>query len=169
LATTACLSLATVKPTHPFLLMDVDGVLNPNSDCPAGFAEFAIYPEDEEPVRLCAIHGDWLRELSEHFILAWATSWGEDANVHLCPHFGLPELPAIPCPPAPFDASAKVPAIDSFVGDSAVAWVDDIVTPEARRWAQKRKFPTVLVEVDHALGLTRDAVDELLAWRLTLG
>jgi hypothetical protein len=71
-------------------------------------------------------------------------------------------LSQIPFPPAPFDASAKVPAIDSFVGENAVAWVDDIVTPEAQRWSQKRTSPTLLVEVDHALGLTRDAIDELL-------
>jgi hypothetical protein len=149
--------------------MDVDGVLNPYPACPAGYSEYAIFPEDDEPVRLCAIHGDWLRELAERFMLVWATSWGDDANLHLCPYFGLPELPAIAFPPAPFDARLKVPAIDSFVGDNAVAWVDDIVTQEARRWALERTPPTLLVEVDHALGLTRDAVDELLAWRLMLG
>lgn len=120
-------------------------------------------------VRLSALHGDWLRELAEHFRLVWATSWGDDANIHLCPRFGLPELPVILFPPAPFDASAKVPAIDSFVGESAVAWVDDIVTPPARRWADARMPPTLLVEVDHAVGLTRGAVNELLAWRLGLG
>jgi hypothetical protein len=61
--------LAALKVSSPLLLMDVDGVLNPYPDCPAGYSEFAIFPEDEEPVRLCAIHGDWLRELGEHFTL----------------------------------------------------------------------------------------------------
>jgi hypothetical protein len=67
-------------------------------------------------------------------------------------------------PEAPFDPSAKLPAIDSFVGDLAVAWVDDVVTTDARAWAAARHEPTLLVEVDPAVGLTRSAVDDLLAW-----
>jgi hypothetical protein len=87
--------------------------LNPYPDSPAGYREYAILPEDEEPVRLYAAHGDWLHELAEHFSLVWAISWGDDANIHLCPRFGLPELPVILFPQASFDASAKVRAVDS--------------------------------------------------------
>jgi hypothetical protein len=47
--------------------------------------------------------------------------------------------------------------------------VDDIVTTEARKWVREGPAPTLLVEVDPAIGLTRNAVDDLLAWRLTLG
>ena len=161
--------LAAVKVSAPLLLMDVDGVLNPYPDCPTGYQEYAIFTEDDEPVRLCARHGGWLRELAEQFTLVWATSWGDLANLHLCSHFGLPDFPAIAFPPAPFEARLKVPAIDSFVGDDPVALVDDVVTREARRWAQQRTSASLLIEVDHELGLTRDAVDELLAWRLMLG
>lgn len=148
--------------------MDVDGVLNPYPDCPDGFHEYALFPGDDEPVRLAARHGDWLRELTEHFAMAWASSWEDEANAHLCPHFGLPRLPFVVFPPTPFPPSAKVPAIGGFVGDRAVAWVDDILTSEARTWAQERTAPTLLVEVDPAVGLTRSAVDEPLEWRLTL-
>lgn len=148
--------------------MDVDGVLNPYPDCPEGYSEYEFFPENDEPVRLAAVHGEWLRELARHFTMAWATGWGEDANRHLCRHFGLPELPVIVFPPLLFEPSAKVPAIDAFVGERPVAWVDDIVTPEAQEWAEERVSPTLLVEVDHAVGLTRDAVDVLLAWGLTL-
>jgi hypothetical protein len=147
--------------------MDVDGVLNPYPDLPDGYSEHYFFPDDPEPVRLAAVHGDWLRELAERFTIAWATGWGTDANVHLCPHFGLPELPVIAFPPAPFEPSAKVPAIEAFVGDRAVAWVDDVVTVEARSWAYERSEPTLLVEVDPAIGLTRADVDVLLAWRST--
>lgn len=149
--------------------MDVDGVLNPYPDCPDGFAEYVFFPEDDEPVRLAARHGDWLRELGAHFAIVWASSWENEANVHLCSHFGLPELPYVHFPLTLFKPSAKVPPIDAFVGHRAVAWVDDIVTAEARGWASERDAPTLLVEVDPAVGLTRKAVDDLLAWRLTLG
>ena len=153
----------------PVLLIDVDGVLNPYPDCPDGFTEHAFFPDDDEPVRLAAAHGDWLRELAPQFAIAWASSWEADANVYLCPYFGLPELPFVVFPPSPFPPSAKVPAVDAFVGQRAVAWVDDIVTAEARVWARERDAPTLLVEVDPAVGLTRDAVDDLLAWRRRLG
>jgi hypothetical protein len=143
--------------------MDVDGVLNPYPDCPDGFTEHVFFSDDDEPVRLATLHGDWLRELAAHFAMAWASSWGNEANVHLCPHFGLPDLPYVHFPPT------QVPAIDAFAGHRPVAWVDDIVTAEAHDWAAERDAPTLLVNVDPAVGLTRHAVDDLLAWRLTLG
>ena len=126
---------------RPLLPMDVDGVLNPYPECPDGFTKYEFFPGDDEPVRLAAFHRDWLHELAKQFTLAWATGWGDDANRLLCPHFGLPEMSVIAFPPVPFAPSAKVPAVDVFVGDDAVAWVDDVVTPEARRWAENRKHP----------------------------
>ena len=68
--------------------MDVDGVLNPYPDCPDSFTEYVFFPEDDEPVRLSTLHGDWLRELAAHFAMAWASAWEDEANVHLCPQFG---------------------------------------------------------------------------------
>jgi hypothetical protein len=43
----------------PALLLDVDGVLNPydTAEYPAGFREYDLFP-GEEPVRLCAAHGE---------------------------------------------------------------------------------------------------------------
>jgi hypothetical protein len=149
--------------------MDVDGVLNPYPECPDGYVEYDFFPEDDKPVRLAAIHREWLHLLAGIFTMVWATGWGEDANRHLCPHFGLPELSVITFPPVPFEPAAKVPAIAAFAAERAVAWVDDVVTLEARKWAHERPHPTLLVEVDHELGLTRDAVEVLLAWRLALG
>ena len=159
--------------------MDVDGVLNPFPGCPSGFREYDFFAEDDEPVRLAEIHREWLHELAESFTIVWATGWGQDANRLLCPHFDLPALPVVAFPPVPFHpaakvqsiaafTAAKVPAIADLAREQAVAWVDDVVTPEARRWAQARSHPTLLVEVDHRIGLTRDAVDSLLAWRLSL-
>ncbi len=160
--------LAGVTAISPLLLMDVDGVLNPYPNCPDGFSEYDFFPEDDEPVRLAEFHREWLHELAERFTMVWATGWGQDANRHLCPHFGLPELRTIIFPPVPFEPAAKVPAIAAFVGDRPIAWVDDVVTVDAREWAEARVSQTLLVEVDHQVGLTRNAVDALLAWRLTL-
>jgi len=150
--------------TTPLLLLDVDGVLNPFPSTPEGFEEYAFFPGEHEPVRLSPVHGEWLVELGEVYDIAWATGWGENANRYLVPHFRLPEYPVVVVPSIRFDPVEKVPAIDAYAGDRPAAWVDDIVTPEARTWAAERMAPTLLVEVDSAVGLVRAHVDGLLAW-----
>ena len=64
------------------LLIDIDGALNPweNEECPAGFCEYRLFPESEEPVRRAAVHGKWLMELGEQFNLVWASAWGFQAH-----------------------------------------------------------------------------------------
>jgi HAD domain in Swiss Army Knife RNA repair proteins len=153
--------------TRPLLLMDVDGVLNPFPNTPAGFREYDFFPEADGPVRLSALHRDWLHELASVYEVVWATGWGENANRVLAPFFGLPRLPVIPLPPR-FEPSDKVPAIDAFAGDRAAAWVDDIVTVDAREWAANRAFPMLLLEIDSAIGLRRSHVDRLLTWASAL-
>jgi hypothetical protein len=144
--------------------MDVDGVLNPFPDLPEGFEEYDFFPNEVEPVRLARVHGRWLEELGEVFEIAWATGWGEHANRLIAPHFGLPEYPVVVVPSVRFEPADKVPAVAAYAGSRPAAWVDDIVTPEARDWAAARDAPTLLLEVDPAVGLTRAAIDELLAW-----
>jgi hypothetical protein len=148
----------------PLLLLDVDGVLHPYPDTPDGYDEHAFFPEDDETVRLARVHGDWLRDLCRSFDVTWASGWGEEANRLLAPFVGLTALPQVPLPPIPFEPSAKVPAIAAYAAGRPAAWVDDLLGPEAHAWAATRREPTLLVEVDPAVGLTRGAVDELVAW-----
>ena len=70
----------------------------------------------------------------------------------------------VPLPDLPFAPELKVPAVARFTGDRPAAWVDDVVTPEAVAWAAARAVPTLLLEVDPAVGLTRGQVERLLAW-----
>ena len=154
--------------SRPLLLLDVDGVLNPFPDTPTGYREYRFFPEDVEPVRLCAAHAGWLRELGEVFKIVWATGWGEAANRLICPALRLPAYAVVPMPELPFAPALKVPAIDRFAGDPAAAWVDDAVTSEAVAWAAARPVPTLLVEIDPAVGLGRGEVERLLAWALRL-
>jgi hypothetical protein len=76
--------------TRPLLLLDVDGVLNTygRHDLPAGWSEYALFP-DEEPVRHTSV---------------------------------------------------------------------------AREWAARRTSPILLITADPAVGLTRGAVDRVIAW-----
>ena len=128
-------------------------MLNPFPRTPDGYREYDFFPEDDEPVRLCADHAVWLRELAADFDIVWATGWGEEANELICPLFGLPRLPVIAFPPSPFEPHEKVPAIAAFAGDERpVAWIEDLVTDEARAWSAARSAPTLIVEVPSASG-----------------
>lgn len=149
----------------PLLLLDVDGVLNPFAApaCPPGYSEHDFFP-GEEPVRLCAGHGPWLRELATRFRIVWATAWGEEANRLLAPLFQLPDLPVVAFPPVPFHPAGKLPAIIRFSGDRPLAWIDDALPPEAHTWAASRGTPTLLVSIDPAEGLTRRVIDQVLQW-----
>ncbi|MFE3944473.1 HAD domain-containing protein [Streptomyces sp. NPDC059118] len=155
---------------RPLLLLDVDGVLNPFAahSCPEGYREYAFFPGEEPPVRLCDAHGHWLAALGRDFELVWATGWEDQANTFIAPVLNLPILPIVRFPPVPFDPAEKVPAIDAFVGERPAAWVDDAHTPEAWSWARSRTAPTLLVTSDPARGLTRTMVEDLLCWRTAL-
>lgn len=156
--------------SRPLLLLDVDGVLNPFAAdaCPPGYTEHALFP-GEEPVRLCAAHRAWLRELAAPFDIVWATAWGAEANRLLAPLLSLPELPVISFPPVPFEPLEKLPAIRRFAGRRPLVWMDDVITAEATIWAARRRVSTLLIGADPAVGLTRAAIEQALQWADDLG
>ncbi len=153
-----------MPPDRSLLFLDVDGVLNPFPDTPAGYSEYWFFPDDDQPVRLCADHAEWLAELGATFDIVWASGWGEAANELICPALGLPAFPAIAMPSGRFDPRDKVPAVAAYAGGRAAVWLDDIVTEEAREWAAQRSAPTLVVEVSAASGLTHAIVDRVQAW-----
>ena len=152
-------------PQKPLLLVDVDGVLNPwaAKQCPTGFTEH-YFPPHEEPARLNPIHGGWLRRLAGSYELVWATGWGDEANEHLPPILGIPELPVIRFPAVPFEPAEKVPAVNAYVGERPTAWIDDALGQDAWLWYLARKAPTLLVPIDPSIGWTEDVVDRLEDW-----
>ncbi len=149
----------------PLFLLDVDGVLNPfaASACPPGYTEHEFFP-GEEPVRVCAAHGRWLRELATRFQLVWATAWGVEANRLLAPLLRLPGLPVIGFPLAPFHPRDKLPPVIAYAGHRPLAWIDDQFTPEAHAWAASRAVPTLLIGINPAEGLTRPVIEQSLQW-----
>jgi hypothetical protein len=81
----------------------------------------------------------------------------------------VPEFPVIRFPAPPFAPFEKVPAVAAYVGLRPAVWIDDELTPQARAWARDRGVPTLLIDADPAVGLTRAAVDEALQWALGNG
>jgi len=152
---------------RPLLLVDFDGVLNPfaAARCPTGFTEFGLdeFPGDE-PVRLNPDHARWLRDLAPRYEMAWASACPEDLNLYCARLIRLAPMQRVPMPTPPFDPDLKVGAVDAFVGHRAVAWLDDAFGAAARVWARERRGPTLLVDVDPAIGLTLNHIDVLAAW-----
>jgi hypothetical protein len=154
---------------RPVLLVDVDGVLNPwlAPDCPPGFGVYDFFPG--ERVLLSPRHGELLTSLASAYELVWATAWEHRANRLICPVLSLPELPVIEFPVDGSDASfRKLPAVIDAVGDRPCAWIDDEHQPDHHTWAEQRRAPTLIVDIDPAEGLTPGVADKLADWAAAL-
>lgn len=125
----------------PLLLVDVDGVLNPNeakpTRRPAGYETYykSYYDgfrgkQSRMRVWLNKEHGPMLTEwaAAKGFELAWCTTWGEEANSWIAPKIGLAaSWPVIQFDP--FELSSiqawKFPAVERFAEDRDLVWLDD--------------------------------------------
>jgi HAD domain in Swiss Army Knife RNA repair proteins len=93
----------------PLILLDVDGVLNPEFSAKTrrrlqyheGWLSRKVWADGSQyRVFLNPLHGSWLRELASATgaELAWATTWEHWANVSIAPLLGLTPLPFAPAP-----------------------------------------------------------------------
>ncbi|MEU6850291.1 HAD domain-containing protein [Actinacidiphila alni] len=155
---------------RPLLFLDVDGVLNPVLPSP----DFAAHDILASTVLLSARHGAWLRELADVYDLVWATTWEHEANRHISPRLGLPQLPVVeiagylPLPGDPvlreterYSARKWAPILRHAAG-RPFAWTDDMIP---RRLVRQTRYRTdrLLLPVNPAHGLPRAHVNRLLA------
>lgn len=171
-------TVATLDPDdhRPWLLLDVDGVLNVFN----GSQNQRLYEHHgievggvRYKVKMRRDLKDWIFELTEFFVPVWCTMWNEDANTFLAPLLEIPDLPVVPCSYNYFmedvgpDVHPKVCSIMAHVPDDrALAWVDDEITRHDEAWGFLRdlKTPTRLLKTDERQGLRRDQMDKLIAW-----
>lgn len=131
----------------PWLLMDVDGPLSPfcaswfGDDTPApGFQWHDLKPIGEPTYRVALNPGTGARlaGLTDRFDLAWATTWGTEANRLIAPLLGLPsDLPVVPLARPRFVTtrrSWKTESIARWVGSRPFAWFDDEINRATRHW-----------------------------------
>jgi hypothetical protein len=159
---------------QPDFLADVDGTLNVLSVRRPG-PGFRRYVVHGFPLWLTPQHGQWLTELGEVFRVVWATAWQHDANTHIAPRIGLAKpLPVIEFGPRRRSSAWhwKLPDVSRVVGDERpFAWLDDEFGPADLAWAAERTAegaPTLLLACDPLVGMTRQHVEEALAWAAEL-
>jgi hypothetical protein len=158
-------NLSTSDDPRPILLVDVDGVLNPweAEFCPDGFAQYEFFPG--ERVLLSPAHGELLTSLAAAYELVWATAWEHRANRFICPVLALPALPVIEFPLSGRDLLfRKLPAVAEAVGDRPCAWIDDVHLPDHYEWAATRGVPTLIIDINPAVGLTSAVAERLAEW-----
>jgi HAD domain in Swiss Army Knife RNA repair proteins len=172
----------------PLLLVDIDGVVSlfgrldafgaSSSEPPpgqpasgAGAIEGSLHAIDGIPHFLSATAASHLLRLARSFELVWASGWEEKANEHLPHLLGLPEtLPFIrfsrrTSPNArTTHAHWKLESVTAYVGQRALAWIDDAFNPACHRWASARRAPTLLVCTAPEQGLTAREAQTLLRW-----
>jgi hypothetical protein len=156
-------------PLRPLLLIDVDGVLNPlgvgPDFVPPGFVAHRL---EGLRVLLARKHGAWLTALATDFDLVWATSWEHDADRLIAERVGLPRGMPVITFTSQTEWTAKLPDVIRFVGDRPVAWIDDALGAEEHEWASSRGVPTLLIQANHRVGLTRAHIDRLREFALEL-
>ncbi len=158
-------------PMKPVLFVDVDGVISlwgfASDTRPAG--EFMNV--DGILHFLSAAAAEHLPGLASSFELVWCTGWEERANDYLPAALRLPTaLPFLTFArnPGRTHAHWKLDAIEAYACDRPLAWIDDAHDDACHAWASERQAPTLLVQTDPAVGLTRAHAHELHAWAGTL-
>lgn len=160
--------------SRPWLLIDVDGVLNPLIVA-EGFDLHVLAPSNWAgpplQVQLTQRHGEWINELTDLFDLVWATTWEDSANTVIAPLVGLPgDLPVVSfsqdIPRTDWEISFKSPAVAAYVGGHPFAWLDDSITEADTRWftGVPGIGPFHLQAIDPRLGLTRDDCAAVRRW-----
>ncbi len=179
--------MSTLRSGHPYLFLDVDGVLNvPERDVGADvemFDDFAVHEVPFEvaagyrrsvAVRLSSSMGARLARLAVD--LHWVTTWEHRAASDIAPRCGLPrDLPVLTRDDhgEEWDLAWKFLAVRRVVEQDPkpFVWIDDDIdfledvslTP--RTWADSISVPSLLIAPDTRTGLLPrqlDTVDEFV-------
>jgi hypothetical protein len=122
-------------------------------------------------------HAGWLDEIEAAGAeMIFATMWMESAATDFAPELGTGHH----WPHIPFRdyhdidhwrttgagvANYKMPGVKAHAGTRPILWIDDDLTPDEHAWAERRTaagFPTVLIQPDPAVGMTREHVEQVL-------
>jgi len=159
------------KTLKPYLLVDVDGVLNSlgNNDIEHTFKIDGYIIEFPRNTRR------FMKKLDELYDCIWATTWEQDAARFIAPELGVgqkwPVIRFWGGTDYPWGTTWKLPGVQSWIEDLdkegsfrvPIAWLDDDINQDAIDWAKERG-DTLLVTTDPVKGLTIKEYDELVRW-----
>lgn len=163
----------------PLLLVDVDGVLN--SFCWDWDRVPSIDDEelDErlENIFLAEMYTIYvpkgtkerMARVEELYECVWGTTWEHKAPKFLSPYLGFgADWGVVTGFQGRFKSewgTWKLPAVRNWVEKNAIgrklAWLDDDLQGDARKWASERRDPTLLVQTDGYHGWTEDHYKQL--------
>lgn len=157
---------------RPVLLLDVDGPINAYDMGSADRARTGTRVWTAMGLQLAVRDGlgALLLALTDVVDLAWATTWGHEANTRIAPILGLPALPVIECSsrrPCAGDWRVyfKTPAVLAWTAGRAFAWLDDEITDHDAAWlASQGAGPHLLRRVDPGTGIVQGDLDAVRAW-----
>jgi hypothetical protein len=156
-----------------FVLVDVDGVLNPYGPAVVGYRrQWVLLHGLPHRMSLNPGHGSMLSELADATgsELVWATYWRARANRWIAPRVGLPSLRFVNIPTRarlwspPGLALWKARHVAAWVGKSTFVWFED--DPEVVRCLAREPNlgNHLLITVDPATGLTERHIMEARAF-----
>ncbi|MBO3746881.1 hypothetical protein J5X84_12450 [Streptosporangiaceae bacterium NEAU-GS5] len=145
------------------LLLDVDGVLNPQRRPSPDFLRFDCAVDGGiRTVLLSEKHGRMLLDLARTTAaeLVWATPWGDNANLWIAPRLGLSRLPVVPLVPG------------ARMAPQVVAYAQAGTHTQARPYVwfttdDERLGEGLTIGVDPRYGLTDAHLDEARRWLLS--
>ncbi len=122
-------------------------------------------------------HPEWMAEIEDTGAeMVWGTMWVHTAATEFAPVAGF----GAAWSHIPFNdyhvntsgrrmgegvANYKMPGIADWAEDRPVVWVDDDLTPAEHAWAARRNargLPTLFIQPDPAVGMTRAHVEQIL-------
>lgn len=166
----------------PYLLLDVDGVLNPlwtmNAKESDGWERHRITSEQTNETYTVmlnpSLHRPMIEELQENFEVVWATTWDWEANDKIGPRLGLEELPVVPnCATRKrldWSLYPKTTAVLNWAEkhpERPFVWFDDQVSKYDQFFLERRSLTCLLVTVDGARGLLPEHVSAARFWTTT--
>lgn len=163
------------SPVRPLVLLDVDGVLNPEVRPGPGWQPHrAQSPIGTFDVILNPGHGRLLLEFADRAgaDLVWATSWEHYANHEIAPRIGLPELPVIEVNAHTGAAGIhpKTPPVAEYVAGRPFVWFDDDLDPADTTFLERHgsvgHFRIIHVGPHH--GLDEHHLRQAAAWLASL-
>ncbi len=155
------------------ILVDVDGVLNPNKPGAGDYRRHWVFPNGvAHRLWLDPGHGRMLGELAQlaGAELVWASYWRSRANKWIAPRIGLPSLRAVPIPSrwrSPSRSSSgqwKAIHVAAWIGQTPFVWFEDDPTVPTYLTQQPGLGRHLTVTVDPAIGLTRYHIEQARIW-----